>query len=289
LSYEAAERGAELISFHELSVTGYSFIRNISHQELLRLAEPVPDGPATDALIQLARDTNMCVMAGLLEKERDNVYNTQICVDRYGVMAKHRKLHGFIHKQLKSGNSYTTFQFEGWKCGILTCYDNNVIENVRANALMGVQILFAPHVAGCTPSTRPGSGYVDKALWERRKLDPIPIRMEFDGPKAREWFMRWLPARAYDNGIYIVFSNPIGMDDDQVKSGGSMIIDPFGDVLEEIRSFDNTFAISTIIPEKLELAGGHRYRNARRPELYRDILSADHKSVTRPVWMERNE
>ena len=40
--------------------------------------------------------------------------------------------------------------------------------------------------------------------------------------------MKWLPSRAYDNGVYVVFSNAIGMDDDQLKNGCSMILDPFG-------------------------------------------------------------
>ena len=46
---------------------------------------------------------------------------------------------------------------------------------------------------------------------------------EFDGMKGRDWLMKWLPARAYDNAIYVIFSNPIGMDDDQLKNGCSMI------------------------------------------------------------------
>jgi len=41
--------------------------------------------------------------------------------------------------------------------------------------------------------------------------------------------MKWLLARTYDNGVYVVFSNPIGMDGDQLKSG----FDPFGDVVAE--------------------------------------------------------
>jgi predicted amidohydrolase len=49
--------------------------------------------------------------------------------------------------------------------------------------------------------------------------------------------MKWLPARAYDNAVYVVFSNPIGMDDDQLKNGCSMIIDPFGDVIAECRTW----------------------------------------------------
>jgi Carbon-nitrogen hydrolase len=85
----------------------------------------------------------------------------------------------------------------------------------------------------CTPSARPGAGFVDLALWKNRENDPTSLRAEFDGPKGRAWLMKWLPARAYDNGIYAVFSNPIGMDDDQLKNGCSMVIDPFGDVIAE--------------------------------------------------------
>jgi predicted amidohydrolase len=60
--------------------------------------------------------------------------------------------------------------------------------------------------------------------------------------------------------VYYVFSNPIGMDDDQLKNGCSMIIDPFGDILAECRKLDNEFVVATLTPEKLTQAGGHRYR-----------------------------
>ena len=48
--------------------------------------------------------------------------------------------------------------------------------------------------------------------------------------------MKWLPARAYDNAVYVVFSNPIGMDYTEVKNGCSMILDPFGDIVAECRA-----------------------------------------------------
>ena len=48
------------------------------------------------------------------------------------------------------------FEIKGWKCGILICYDNNIIENVRATALLGADIIFMPHVTMCTPSLAPG-------------------------------------------------------------------------------------------------------------------------------------
>jgi predicted amidohydrolase len=51
--------------------------------------------------------------------------------------------------------------------------------------------------------------------------------------------MKWLPARAYDNAVYVVFSNPIGMDDDQLKNGCSMVLDPYGDVIAECRELND--------------------------------------------------
>ena len=62
---------------------------------------------------------------------------------------------------MSPGNEYVTFKLKGWKCGILICYDNNIIENVRATSLLGADIIFAPHVTCCTPSSMPGRGYVD--------------------------------------------------------------------------------------------------------------------------------
>ncbi|MNV71983.1 hypothetical protein D3C71_1650350 [compost metagenome] len=97
--------------------------------------------------------------------------------------------------------------------------------------------------------------------------------------------MKWLPARAYDNAIYVVFSNPIGMDDDQLKNGCSMIIDPYGDVIAECRKLDDDIAIAVISPDKLEKAGGYRYVNARKPELYRHIIGQTHESHQQVVWL----
>ena len=98
--------------------------------------------------------------------------------------------------------------------------------------------------------------------------------------------MKWLPARAYDNGVYVVFSNAIGMDDDQLKNGCSMVLDPFGDILEECRSFNDSIVTATITPEKLSKSGGYRYLKARRPALYRDIIGQAHQSDQKVVWLQ---
>lgn len=108
---------------------------------------------------------------------------------------------------------------------------------------------------------------------------------EFDGMKGREWLMKWLPARAYDNAIYVVFSNPIGMDDDQLKNGCSMIIDPFGDILAECRTLGDDIVSAILTSEKLTQAGGYRYIKARKPDLYRDIIGQDHIPEQKVIWI----
>jgi 5-aminopentanamidase len=287
LSARAAEQGAQVIAFHECSVTGYTFARHLSKEGLLDIAEFIPEGKSIQKLIATAKENNIIILAGLFEKdEEDKIYKAYVCVDRDGLVAKYRKLHPFINPNITPGNRYVVFNIHGWKCGILICYDNNIIENVRATTLLGAQIIFMPHVTMCTPSTRPGAGFVNPELWKNRYNDPTSLRLEFDGMKGRAWLMKWLPARAYDNAIYAIFSNPVGMDDDQLKNGCSMIIDPYGDVIAECRSFEDEVAIALCTPDRLEKAGGFRYIKARRPDLYRDIIGKSHKSKQKVVWME---
>jgi predicted amidohydrolase len=287
LSEKAASKGSHVIAFHECSITGYTFARKLTKEQMLDIAEIIPEGKSIQKLQQIAGKFDIIILAGLFEKdENNNLFKAYVCVDKKGLVAKYRKLHPFINPNLTPGNEYCVFEIHGWKCGILICYDNNIIENVRATKLLGADIIFMPHVTMCTPSTRPGAGFVDPKLWENREADPTSLRLEFDGMKGRDWLMKWLPSRAYDNGAYIVFSNPIGMDDNQLKNGCSMIVDPFGDVIAECRSFDNSFETALITPEKLIQAGGYRYINARRPELYKDILGKEHLSQQKVVWID---
>ncbi len=286
LTKRAKSEGADVISFHELSISAYTHTKDLSLEEITTLAEEVPFGKSSKELVTIASEFNMPVLAGLVEKESGKIYNTYICATKEGIVAKYRKLHPFISQYMSAGNEYCVFDLLGWKCGILICYDNNVIENVRATALLGAELIFAPHVTGCTPSSMPGRGYVEDKFWQNRGNDPAALRAEFDGPKGRAWLMRWLPARAYDNGVYYVFTNPIGYDGDQLKNGNSMIIDPHGEVLSEIKSFENEICLSKLSKDTIKQSGGWRYRNARRPELYKDIIGRDHTSNTSPIWLK---
>jgi 5-aminopentanamidase len=287
LSKQAAAIGSDVIAFHECSITGYTFAGKLTKEQLMNVAELIPEGESTSMLKEIAARHNIVILAGLFEKDKDgNIYKAQVCVGKNGLIAKHRKLHPFISPAIIPGDQFTVFDLFGWKCGILICYDNNVVENVRATALLGAQIIFMPHVTMCTPSPRPGAGFVDPELWRNREKDPGTLRKEFDGTKGREWLMKWLPSRAYDNGVYAIFSNPVGMDDDQLKNGCSMIIDPFGEIVAECRDLGDCFVTANITPEKLKNAGGYRYTMARKPWLYRDIIGRDHTSVQTVAWMK---
>lgn len=290
LSRQAAEQGADVISFHECSITGYTFARKLNREQMLELAEELPNGPSIIRLKEYATQFNIIILAGLFEKDANgNMYKAYVCVDKSGLIACHRKLHPFINPNLLPGDKYTVFEIAGWKCGILICYDNNIIENVRATKLLGADVIFMPHVTMCTPSTRPGAGFVDPDLWKNKEENRVLLRQEFDGFKGKAWLMKWLPSRAYDNSVYAIFSNPIGMDDDQLKNGCSMIIDPFGDVIAECRSLSDQFVIAEITEEKLTAAGGFRYLQARRPELYRDIIGMEHESQQKVVWLQAED
>lgn len=268
LAGQAVREGAELVSFHECCISGYTFLENLSLEEITALAEPVPGGPSTGRLIAVSRDLGCCLAAGLVERDGERLYNCYIVVSRDGFVAKHRKIHAFVSPHLTCGESYTVFDLLGSKFGVLTCYDNNLPENVRITAMMGAEIILMPHVTGCLPSPMPGRGTVDPEIWRNREHDPVRCRQEFDGPKGRGWLMRWLPARAFESGVFAVYSNPIGVEGDTIKPGGAMILDCFGEILAECRRLADEVVVATLDPAKLAVAPGQTYIRARRPELY---------------------
>jgi len=274
LTIEAARQGAELVVFPEMCLTGYWHLRNLPQKDLEALAESVPEGECTQALLALAKEHHVSVGAGFIERGEDGrLFNSYVVAMPDGRTACHRKLHAFINEHISCGDDFTVFELpNGTRAGILICYDCNLGENVRINALRGVEVLIAPHqTGGCaTPSPRCMGG-IDVDLWENREKNPKAIETEFRGPKGREWLMKWLPARAHDNGIYLIFSNGVGRDDDEVRTGNSMILDPYGDVLAETWKAGEEVVTADLKAETRAMCTGVRWIRSRRPDLYKDV------------------
>ncbi len=277
---EAAGRGADLVVFPEMCLTGYWHLREFSLAEIEALAEPVPGGESVQELLELAKEHELSVGAGFIERGDDGrLFNSYVVAMPDGRTVCHRKLHTFINEHMSSGDEFTSFDLpNGTKAGILICYDCNLGENVRINALRGVEVLIAPHqTGGCaTPSPR-CMGAIDVSLWENREANPEAIEAEFRGPKGREWLLKWLPARAHDNGIYLIFSNGVGRDDNEVRTGNAMILDPYGDVLAETWKAGDDMVIADLKAETRAMCTGVRWIHSRRPELYGGIAESTGK------------
>ena len=287
---EAAKQGAGIIVFPECCITGYWFLRNLSRSELENLAEPLFEGPSSTALMNLAKEYDITVGAGLVERAGDGrLYNSYVVAMPDGSFARHRKIHCFISEHLDSGDEFTVFDMpQGVKAGILICYDCNMVENARITALMGAEILIAPHqTGGCKTSSPFAMGLIDPALWENRHDDPAAIEAELCGEKGRSWLMRWLPSRAHDNGLFLVFSNGVGRDDDEIRTGNAMILDPYGRIIVETCKAGNDMIIADLDASLQDRSTGRRWLRTRRPELYEKITDVTGKEEnTRKVRFE---
>jgi len=284
LTADAALAGAQVVVFPECCLSGYWFLRNLSPDALRELAEPLPDGPCGQALQDLARTHGIAIGAGLVELGDDGrLYNGYLVALPDGTWHRHRKLHCFVSQHMASGDSYTVFDTPfGWRFGVLICYDNNILENVRMTALAGCDLLLAPHQTGGCYSVNPRlMGLVDKDKWANRDADPAAIEAELTGPKGRAWLMQWLPSRAHDNGLFLAFANGVGYDDDEIRTGNSMVLDPYGCILTETSRAGEAIVVADCDPALLSGCTGRRWIRTRRPELYGPLAAGQALSSTR--------
>jgi len=286
----AAAEGVELVLFPECCLSGYWHLRNLTRAQLVEVGQNVPNGSACEEVSRLAETLDITIGVGLLELSGDGVlYNAFFVVNADGTWVNHRKLHCFVSEHMASGDSYTVLDTpSGVRLGVLTCYDNNIVENVRATALLGAQILLAPHqTGGCNSGSPEAMGLIDVDLWEGGDARYEELKQQCNGEKGRGWLLRWLPSRAHDNGMFLLFSNGIGRDDDEVRTGNAMIIDAYGRVLVEALEPREQMLTADLDLTLCERATGTRWIRARRPELY-CVLSENtgHEEETRLVRFE---
>lgn len=278
---KAAAQGVQLVVFPECCISGYWFIRNLTPARLASLSEPIPDGPSTRRLLALARSHQISIGAGWVETgEEGRFHNSYVVALPDGTFHRHRKIHAFEHPLVQGGSDLTVFDLpDGTRAGLLICYDCNIVENVRMTALRGAEVLIAPHQTGAVRSRNPHlMGLIERSVWDSRHSDPAAIEREFRGDKGRGWLLRWLPSRAHDNGMFLIFSNGVGVDDDEIRTGNAMILDPYGRILTETCKAGDEMVIADLDKSLLGEATGRLWIKARRPELY--------EPLTRPTGLE---
>ena len=102
--------------------------------------------------------------------------------------------------------------------------------------------------------------------------------------------MHWLPSRAHDNGMFLVFSNGVGLDDDEVRTGNAMIIDPYGDILVETWKAQDEMVVADLDPRLINKCTGQRFITSRRPDLYGSLIEfTGREKDTRTVRFDFDE
>ena len=117
------------------------------------ITEPIPDGPTTRLMQDLARDTHMVLIVPMYEQEAPGIYyNTAAVIDADGsYLGKYRKSHipqqpGFWEKYyFRPGNlGYPVFNTAVGKVGVYICYDRHFPEGARVLGLNGAELVFIP-------------------------------------------------------------------------------------------------------------------------------------------------
>jgi 5-aminopentanamidase len=135
---------ADLIVLPELFASGYQFV---SQAEVRQLAEPVPDGPTTCRLIEIAKRRRMHLVAGLPETADGRCYNSAVVVGPSGFIGRYRKTHLFYEETLcfaPGDSGFHVWDIGPAKIGVMICFDWYYPEAARTLAIQGADIICHP-------------------------------------------------------------------------------------------------------------------------------------------------
>lgn len=237
---KAAEKKASIVCFPEMGISGYHI-----HQDIKQVAETIP-GPSTDYIFHLSRKVNITILAGLAETDPNGIiFVSHVVINPDGIAGVYRKTHpGPTEKDfVASGNNIPLFKAAGITFGIQLCYDAHFPELSTVMALNGADAVFIPHAS---PRTLPDQ-------------------------KFQSW-MRHLPARAYDNGLFIIACNQCGKNGKGLNFPGvGIVIGPSGEVIQSYAGDDEHMIIADLKSDSLNDVRNHKMKYFlpnRRPEIY---------------------
>jgi N-carbamoylputrescine amidase len=249
---EAAAQGAQVMCFQELFYGPY--FCQVQENEHFDYAEPIPDGPTTKLMQDLAKETGMVLVVPIFEMEQEGFYyNTAAVIDSDGTyLGKYRKNHiphvkGFWEKfYFRPGNmGYPVFDTAVGKVGVYICYDRHFPEGWRALGLNGAKIVFNP-----SATSRGLSMY----LW---KLEQ--------------------PASAVANEYFIGAINRVGKEPygDNDFYGSSYFVDPRGQLIGDSASdTEEELVIRDLDLDQIEeVRQQWAFYRDRRPDAYGDLVA----------------
>lgn len=245
LMEEAKEKyNPDIIVFPECANCGYNFC-NVDEVE--RVAEPI-DGVTIEYMKKLSLEMEIALIFGIVEKDKENYYNTAVLIEKSGRVQSYRKTHlpyMGVDRYVKKGDKIGFFESEFGLIGIMICYDLRFPEVARELALRGANIVFLT-------TDLPKGGEVHPEVFSR--------------------------ARACENRIFVVTSNRIGQERGFHYIGRSQIINPMGEILLEMGENEGIAAqkIDLNLAEKKDIVvipGEYETRlyKDRRPELYETL------------------
>jgi N-carbamoylputrescine amidase len=247
----AAAAGARLVVLPELCTTGYMFS---GRAEATALAEPVPAGPATQALADLCRDLDLHLVAGIAERSGGKLYNSAVLLGPSGHIGTYRKLHLWDNENtiFEPGDAgLPVFPTSIGRIGLLICYDAWFPEAFRALALQGADVV-------CLPTN-----------W-------VPIPGQQAGKPAMA--LSLCQAAAHVNSMHVIAADRVGVERGQPFIGQSVIIGPTGWPLAEPASSVDTevIAVSTDLTSGRRLRRWNQHNDPigdRRPAEYTRLLT----------------
>jgi len=260
----AVEAKAECVLFPELVIHGHCT------PNTWELAEPVPDGPSVRRLADIAGRRHLIVCAGLSEKERDIVFNTQVLVGPHGYIGKQRKLHLSRDEVFyyKGGREIPVFDVGPCKIGIAICYDNQFPEVARVLALRGAEFLLMPHAARFK-------------VWHDKPESEAAAR------RYSHEFLKKYALRARENACFAVLADQAGRagyvdlwprdsENQPHHAGAALIWGPDGELIastqeERIREEMIVATLDTAVLARERALGNYMLRT-RRPELFGELL-----------------
>lgn len=244
----ASEKGADLILFPELNVSGY-----ITAPIVRDIAETIP-GPSTERIIHLARKTNLVIGFGLIERIGDQFCCSHVLVNPDGLIGIQRKIHVPFHEQpyWQSGSVIEVFDLDKVKVGITICRDSFFDEMTRTLYFKGAELVLMPF----TYYNVPRQQYLKETIHGMS-----------------------LVKACWTNGYYALVCNSAGArapNDWEPRGrkfpGWAGVINPWGEVLEFIddEGNDEGMVMAELDPEILLDRRRHPNFLARelKPELY---------------------